>query len=267
MTDLKISTMTVVSKLGSDINLKNMYNNLELSDDLVCIEWADQPMKGETGKKIKKPRSTTKPKKKFYNQATLHFRDINKRNGKPVNMKIFNNGSCQMTGVPSMESAQSILEKARETLVKKQNDLKDLHDDNDDTNIVENIDDIKEHPINICLINSGFSFGKVIDRDHFFNVLTEKYQLYGNYEPDSYPGINIKYYWNDDTQGHEDLCGRCICSGFCEGNGIGKGEAQCRRVSIMIFQSGQVIITGCCSIEKLKIIHQFIKKIHTHEYT
>ena len=46
MTDLKISTMTVVSKLGSDINLKNMYNNLELSDDLVCIEWADQPMKG-----------------------------------------------------------------------------------------------------------------------------------------------------------------------------------------------------------------------------
>ena len=260
MTDLKISTMTVVSKLGTNINLENMYNNLELSEDLVCIEWGDQPMKGETGKKVKKPRSTTKPKKKFYNQATLHFRDQNKRNGKPVNMKIFNNGSCQMTGVPSMESAHSILEKARLTLVNRQKDIKDT------AIIVENIEDVKECPINICLINSGFSLDSTIDREQFFYILTNKYNFYGNYEPDSYPGINIKYYWNDDTQSDKNTCGRCSCDGFCEGDGCGKGDAQCRRVSIMIFQSGQVIITGCCTVEKLQFIHQFIKKIHKEEY-
>jgi len=263
MTDLKISTMTIVSKLGSDINLENMYKNLELSDDLVCIEWGDQPMKGETGKKIKKPRSTTKPKKKFYNQATLHFKDLNKRNGKPVNMKIFNNGSCQMTGVPNMESAVSILDKARVTLVKKQKELKELKED---TIVVSDIDKVKEYPINICLINSGFTLGAQIDRDHFFNILTEKYNMYGNYEPDSYPGINMKYYWNDLTQQDSNVCGRCVCDDYCEGTGTGCGDGQCRRISIMIFQSGQVIITGCCNIEKLEYIHKFIKKIHKNEY-
>ena len=262
MTDLKISTMTVVSKLGSDINLKNMYNNLELNEDLVCIEWGDQPMKGHTGKKEKKIRSTTKPKKKFYNQATLHFNDTTKRNGKPINMKIFNNGSCQMTGVPNIDSAYNTLKKARELLINKHKDTKDKID----INIVNNIENIKEYPINICLINSGFSLGKVINRDHFFNVLTEKYSLYGNYEPDSYPGINIKYYWNEDTQNNPEMCGRCHCESFCEGTGLGRGNGQCRRISIMIFQSGQVIITGCCTIDKLKFIHQFIKKIHQKEY-
>ena len=53
MSDLKISTMTVVSKLGSDIHLENMYNNLDIDEDLVCIEWRQQ-QKGDTGKKQKK---------------------------------------------------------------------------------------------------------------------------------------------------------------------------------------------------------------------
>ena len=91
--------------------------------------------------------------------------------------------------------------------------------------------------------------------------------MYGNYEPDSYPGINMKYYWNDLTQQDPNVCGRCVCDDYCEGTGTGCGDGQCRRISIMIFQSGQVIITGCCNIEKLEYIHKFIKKIHKNEYS
>ena len=257
MSDLKISTMTVVSKLGSDIHLENMYNNLDIDEDLVCIEWRQQ-QKGDTGKKQKKIRSTTKPKKKFYNQATLHFKDKSKRNNQPVNMKIFNNGSCQMTGVPNIECAKNIIEKTINILRYKQNDVGEIK-------IVENVEELKEYPINVCLINSGFSLGSVIDRDRFFDILINKYNMYGNYEPDSYPGINLKYYWNDNTQDNKETCGRCMCNEYCEGTGTGKGEGECRRISVMIFQSGQVIITGCCSEEKLRFIYEFIKEIHRNE--
>jgi len=254
--------MTLISKLGSEINLEKMYNSFDIDENLVCIEFGNNPVKGHNGKKKKKIRSTTKPKKKFYNQATLHFSDKTKRNGKPINMKIFNNGSCQMTGVPSIESAEKVIQLTRQLLTEKNRELKN----NENKDLVNNVENIKEYPIDICLINSGFDLGKIIDRDHFFSVLTEKYNFYGNYEPDSYPGINIKYYWNDLTQNDPNICGRCMCSDYCEGNGTGCGDAQCRRISIMIFQSGQVIITGCCSIEKLHFIHKYIKKIHSQEY-
>jgi len=242
MTDLKISTMTIVSKIGADINLRDMYDCLEPNGDLVCIEYANNPKKGDNKKKPKKIRKTTTPKKSFYNQATLHFTDKNKTNGKPVNMKIFNNGSCQMTGIPNMESATNIISKTKQLFLM--------------AGLAKNID--IAHPINVCLINSGFSLGETVDRDHLFDILDNKYGFYVNYESDNYPGINLKYYWNDMTHDDADMCGRCSCESYCEGKGTGSGDGQCRRISIMIFQSGQVIITGCCTPEQIQFIHRYI---------
>ena len=245
MTDLKISTMTIVSKFGMAIELEKVYNDIELDSSLVCIEFGSNPQKGDNKKKTKKIRKTTTPKKSFYNQATLHFMDKTKTNGKPINMKIFNNGSCQLTGVPNIESAQPTIDKTRELLVKN--------------NIMRPAPE--NFPLDICLINSGFSLREIVDRENFFIILEQKYNFYVNYEPDSYPGINLKYYWNDLTQNDPDLCGRCCCEEYCEGKGTGCGDTQCRRISIMIFQSGQVIITGCCTVDKLKFIHKFIIKL------
>ena len=46
--------MTIVSKIGADINLRDMYECLEPSGDLVCIEYANNPKKGDNKKKPKK---------------------------------------------------------------------------------------------------------------------------------------------------------------------------------------------------------------------
>ena len=245
MTDLKISTMTIVSKFGTDIDLARIYNDIELEDTLVCIEYGNNPRKGDNMKKPKKIRKTTAPKKSFYNQATLHFMDDSKTNGKPINMKIFNNGSCQMTGVPNLDAAQNTINKTKKLLIK---------------NSITR-DTLDNYPLDICLINSGFTLGEIVDRELFYNILEQKHNFYVNYEPDSYPGINLKYYWNDLTQNNPELCGRCCCEEYCEGKGSGCGDAQCRRISIMIFQSGQVIITGCCTIDKLKFIHKYVIKL------
>ena len=118
MTDLKISTMTIVSKLGMDINLRELYDKMEIDDDLICIEYGGEPRKGCSGKKEKKRRKTTTPKKSFYNQATLQYKVECKTNNKPVNMKIFNNGSCQLTGIPFESVAVDIIKKTRELIIK-----------------------------------------------------------------------------------------------------------------------------------------------------
>jgi len=77
--------MTIVSKFGMAIELEKVYNDIELDSSLVCIEFGSNPRKGDNKKKAKKIRKTTTPKKSFYNQATLHFMDKTKTNGKPIN--------------------------------------------------------------------------------------------------------------------------------------------------------------------------------------
>ena len=246
MTDLKISTMTIVSKLGMDINLRELYDKMEIDDDLICIEYGGEPRKGCSGKKEKKRRKTTTPKKSFYNQATLQYRVECKTNNKPVNMKIFNNGSCQLTGIPFESVAVDIIKKTKELIIKY--------------NVVEN-KEYEVSPIKVCLINSGFSVGKIIDRDELFDKLLDEYDFNVNYEPGIYPGINLKYFWNEQTQGDSEHCGRCMCENYCEGNGCGTGNGFCRRISIMIFQSGQIIITGYCNIEQIQYIRNYLLKI------
>ena len=92
--NLRVSTMTVISGIDSNIDLKSLYENLDPTENIKYIEYFKQN-KGESIKKIKNPR-THKEKKYFYNQLTMQI-DFNKI----VNMKVFNNGKIQMTGLKS----------------------------------------------------------------------------------------------------------------------------------------------------------------------
>ena len=93
MKNLRISTMTQIAEISSKINLNNLYKYLEPTDTIRYISFGSELNKGEITKKIKKPRKD-KEKKFFYNQITIHifFEKI-------VNVKIFNNGRIQMTGL------------------------------------------------------------------------------------------------------------------------------------------------------------------------
>ena len=91
--DLHVSTMTFVSKTNTNISLEDLFNNLSVNETFRYIEYGDKQPKGEKILKIKKPRKQ-KPRKYFYNQVTVHI-----FNEKIVNVKIFNNGKFQMTGI------------------------------------------------------------------------------------------------------------------------------------------------------------------------
>jgi TATA-box binding protein (TBP) (component of TFIID and TFIIIB) len=90
----------------------------------------------------------------------------------------------------------------------------------------------------IVLINSDFSLGKDINRDILQNKLIDN-NYYSTYEPCVYPGVNIKYYFNDNNSN-----GICNCRSICNGKGSGSGDGDCKRVTIAVFKEGNTIITG-----------------------
>ena len=96
--------------------------------------------------------------------------------------------------------------------------------------------------LNVILINSDFEIGFKIKREELFKILG-KLGVYVVYEPDIYPGVNSKYYYNENTIGSEKE-GICTCNKICDGKGTGCGEGQCKKITIAIFQSGSIIITG-----------------------
>lgn len=240
MDNLRISTRTAVLTINSLINLQNLYEELEIDDSIKFIQFKENKEKGVNSKLSKKKRKNKKEaKKKFYNQLTLHYFDE-----KLVNVKIFNNGKCQMTGLKYEKHGIKIINDIIKLINKSKNIEK----------IVDNID-LKYDDYKIVLINSDFNIGYKIDRNklhrHINNI-----EMYSSYEPLIYPGVNIKYYYN--TNNNDGIC-NCNCK--CEGKGDGKGNGNCIRITIAVFESGSILITGKINNQLLKIAYDFINKL------
>ena len=110
--------------------------------------------------------------------------------------------------------------------------------------------------VNPVLINSDFDIKYSVNREILHREIINK-GLYSSYEPCMYPGVNIKYYFNNNN----DKCGICKCTEKCNGKGRGCGNGQCKRVTIAVFASGKIIITGGRSIEQLVDSYNFIKGV------
>jgi hypothetical protein len=76
-----------------------IYNNEEENYKIVACEYMENPPKGVPKQKKKKAtNSSSNRRKSFYNQATI-IMDYQK----PINLKIFRNGSVHITGVLNQE--------------------------------------------------------------------------------------------------------------------------------------------------------------------
>ena len=99
--------------------------------------------------------------------------------------------------------------------------------------------------------------GFQINRDNLHQEIVEN-DIYSSYEPCIYPGVNIKYFINTNNR-----CGICECKNLCNGKGNGCGDGNCKKVTIAVFKSGKVIITGGQNkdqiIESYRFITNFIE--------
>ena len=65
--------------------------------------------------------------------------------------------------------------------------------------------------IQTVLINSNFTSGFYIDRNKLYNILKYNYNMDVIYDPCSYPGIQCKFYYNNNTENN----GICLCDTKC----------------------------------------------------
>lgn len=189
----------------------------------------------------------TKTKGAFYNCFVvilrIKFNDIFKE----VHIKVFNTGKLEIPGIQS----DDFLHLALNTLVKL---LRPICGDDLNYN-KDNIDTV--------LINSNFTCNYYIDRDKLSQLLKYKYKLHVNYDPCSYPGIQVKFYYNAEKATQNGIC---LCKQRCDKKGSGKGENQCLEISFMIFRTGSVLIVGHCDIFILNKVYEFLKNILETDY-
>lgn len=132
----------------------------------------------------------------------------------------------------------------------------------------ESIEDekkIKIKDLDIVLINSDFCTNFNIKRNILHTILKNNYNIISRYEPGIYPGVNNKFFWNEDYKNKKYL-GKCYCTKTCEGKGNGKGNGNCKKITIAVFQSGAIIITGARKIEHIVDTRNFIIKVLKENY-
>ena len=117
----------------------------------------------------------------------------------------------------------------------------------------------------IVLINSDYYLGFELKRDVLHDLLVNKYNLFSSYEPCIYPGVNSKYYFNE-LYLNKEFKGKCYCDVYCNGKGDGKEEGKCKKITISVFQSGSIIITGARSMSQINIAYKYINNIINENY-
>jgi len=184
----------------------------------------------------------------FYNCATLQI-VLGER--KCANVKLFNNGKLQLTGISHPDLGPVALKIICDL-------IKSIPDDKDSGNkIVFDKKKVSVKEYKTVMINTCYDLKVSIDRNITSSILNKRYNFNTVWEGDGYPGVRVLYYYNTDTVGTEND-GICTCAKkktdtssdtsekLCSGKGNGSGIYNCRKISIAIFQSGKIIIAGGC---------------------
>ena len=247
----RVSTMTVTGSVNATINLKKIFDLFDIDsfDSVKYIEYGvtknEQDFKGEKSAKSAKNDKKKKVKKRFDNQMTLHMYD----NLFKYNVKLFKNGNVQMTGVKDVECGKAIIDELIK-IIKITNKLCEEHD------IVE-IEDLFNCKYNTRLINCDFKVSYKVNRSILHKLVNTKNNLTCSYEPCIYQGVKISFYMNDYS-----LDGICRCPKKC----LGKGpKTICKKITIAVFQSGCVTITGSTTIQQLEFVYKYmLNLLETH---
>lgn len=273
--DLPISTATITCKINVLFDVENIaYYFNDFDEILIGKKYGNRVINNLVN--VKKSKTTKKKKKKvtkdFFNQVSLIFctpilmgLDINKltqkEKEKTINVKLFINGSIQMTGCKHLSNITKCLEIAFEKLKKikaiinknhqfeKKKFLKNVEDLNINKIVLNYIlDNYKGDPyknlkiqnvymFDIHMINTNFNISFQIKRD-ILRQLLEENGFDAILDPNVQACVNIKYNIPNLS----------------------------KTVSIFVFESGSITIAGSDSCEQIQYTYNFINKFILTNY-
>lgn len=105
------------------------------------------------------------------------------------------------------------------------------------------IDTIKTDDYKIGLVNAHFSTNFDINREELQKILKTKYKLKTSFDPLKYQGVNVKFSIDEKNKGVCKCVGKCKC------------------ISILIFRTGKIIITGSKDLTLTIKAYEFINEV------
>jgi TATA-box binding protein (TBP) (component of TFIID and TFIIIB) len=260
-TPLRISTKVITANMGTTMDAKRLFDTI--SQILIPLWWTgegvlkmeyDKSVIGYASRDAFSKRGVSD--KTFFNQSTVVVRKAMNPEMtafKEVNVKLFGNGGIQMTGIPAEEFAKETLTWLLEELYKIKAPI------------------FAEKPslqkFKVQLINSDYQVAYPINRTALHNILSRTYGLFSTFESTIYQGVNTKYYFNDKHP-DPDRPGICLCTKRCKGQGSGSGPGECKRITMSVFQTGKIIITGGRYLFQLEEAYNFLNRVlqdHAHD--
>lgn len=246
--DIYISTMTVTCKIDNiKFNCENIARYIDLSydniEDIVCAY--EDIRKNKAEKKIiyrslpytkKKEKKEKRKKEVFYNQVSIHCKIKTKKD--PVHIKLFKNGSIQITGCQTGKDIIEILT----IMIVKLNSIKSIIDFKTNKIIekpfvsdqqylkISNVSNLK-----INMINTNYVMPFKINLEELYKLLISK-NTECRYDKLSHSCVNIKY-------NHPE-----------------------KKVSIFVFEKGSIVITGAKNGEHIRLAYDYINKILLANY-
>jgi len=254
-TDLRVSTMVITAHWGTQINLDTLFNALRSViipvwyPDVGILKFEHKNMVlGSSFKDVFTNRKITS--KSFFNQSTLVLRrKIAERTPeegwKEVNVKLFANGGIQMTGVTSEVFARQAIDWLLD-LIKS---LPESPFANPSAAAIERF--------SVQLINTDYALNKFINQDALHKILINDYNLFSMLEKTIYQGVNTKFVYN----AQKSATGICQCDKICKGQGSGDGEGECKRITMSIFRTGRIIITGARELRQIEAAYKFLNSV------
>ncbi len=218
-----------------------------------------------------------KKKGAFHNCFVMIYRILFEGVYRDVHVKCFNTGQMEIPGMqnPALLSLvkEHILMTLSEQRDKEQRD-KERDKERDAADEIIPLLSFEEGKDEIILTNSGFNAGYFIDKNAIYQILKLKYRMDTIYDPDSYPGVQCKYYFNqlldfDDPMqnGNAVHCKNVNKEEQQIGKRVIRLPKHVLQVCIFIFRTGSILINGKCDESVVQHIHRFMCKILRAHYS
>jgi len=251
---VKVATMCCSCFLGTKLDLDNIEKYMLLNNnDVLMVKRNKDSIRTliELKKQSKRNNLTVKKKlntvNNFYNSITLIIRVTDgpseNLNLEPkINVKLFKNGSMQMSGCKNINNVNIVLKKILTRLKEIKGKI-----DNDkitEINFTEEINKLGIYNFKIDMIYCNYKISIQIDREKLHDLLKKK-KVKCIYEPCSRACVIIKY-----TPSVDNL--------------------ENKETSIFIFKKGNIIITGARSRAQVIEAYNYINNIlitHSDEIT
>jgi len=240
---VKVATMCSSCFLGTKLELDNIEKYMALDEnDIVTIKRTKENIR--TLIELKKPtkRATNIKHKKggnnFYNSITLIVRvssgPTKNINLEPrINIKLFKNGSLQMSGCKNVENVNIVLGKVLERLKAIKGKIEDGKIK--EITFVDELSKIAINNFKIDMIYCNYKISIQIDREKLYELLKKK-KVKCSYEPCIRACVIIKFVSTYDNPDYKE-------------------------VSIFIFRKGNIIITGARSRNQVLEAFNYINNI------